>query len=110
MAKKAKISAALRAKVLARDNHICRACGFGGSESFAPFLDCDHAVSEIEGGATSLDNLQCICKACNVAKSGKSWTFQIRVASVEESVWAHNHKVIASAFISDTAKRLRKLK
>jgi hypothetical protein len=108
--KKATITEATRARVLARDNHICRACGFGGSAAYTPFLDCDHAISETEGGATSLDNLQCLCKACNVAKGGNSWTFAIRVASVDESTWAHNHKVMGSAFLQDTAKRLRKLK
>lgn len=110
MARKARISDTLRRRVLARDNHICRACGFGGSEAFAPFLDCDHAISERDGGETSADNLQCLCKACNGFKSGTSWTFPIRSASTSEEVWAHNHKVMRNAFIKDTAQRLRKLR
>lgn len=110
MARKASITKAKREKVLARDNYICRACGFGGSAAFAPFLDADHAIAETNGGTTDLDNLQCLCKACNVAKGGRDWTFPVRVASTPEDVWAHNHKVIAIAFLADTAKRLRKLR
>lgn len=110
MTRKASITKPTRAKVLARDNYICRACGFGGSAAFAPFLDADHAIAESNGGTTDLDNLQCLCKACNVAKGGRDWTFPVRVASTTEAEWAHNHKVMASAFLADTAKRLRKLK
>ncbi len=110
MARKANISPAVRRTVLARDNHICRACGFGGSPAYAPFLDCDHAIAESNGGKARPENLQCLCKACNVAKSGHDWTFTIRVASASEDVWAHNQRVMNSAFLADTAKRLRKLK
>lgn len=107
---KVKISTALRSKVLTRDNHICRACGFGGSAAFAPFLDADHAVCEANGGSTDLLNLQTLCKHCNGMKGTTDWTFNIRVASATDAEWAHNHKVINSAFVRDTAKRLRKLK
>jgi hypothetical protein len=106
---KARISPALRTRVLARDNYICRACGFGGSPAYEPFLDCDHAIAERNGGETQFENLQCLCKACNIAKAGADWTFTIRQASVPSEVWAHNHKVMKSAFFADTAKRLRKL-
>jgi hypothetical protein len=109
MAKKS-ISAPLRKKVLARDNHICRACGFGGTVAHAPYLDCDHAISEKNGGETSLDNLQTLCKHCNGEKGEANWTFNIRTASVADEIWAHNHKVMSAAFHADTARRLRKLK
>ena len=95
---KAAISKKLRDAVLIRDNHICRACGFGGSANHAPFLDCDHAISEADGGPTVKENLQCLCKACNVLKSSNSHTFKIRNASVEEEVWANNQKVIKMVF------------
>jgi len=107
---KAKISTALRAKVLARDNHICRACGFGGSIAFAAFLHCDHAVSENNGGSTCENNLQTLCAHCNTCKGSNDWSFNIRVSSATESEWAHNHKVMGIAFYGETAKRLRKLK
>lgn len=109
MAKKA-ISPARRKKVLARDNYICRACGYGGSPAHVPFLDADHMIAESNGGEATVENLQCLCKACNVAKGGKDWTFPVRSASVPEDVWAYNHKVMGIAFIADTAKRLRKLR
>jgi hypothetical protein len=107
---KRQISATLKARVHSRDNYICRACGFGGSAHFAPYLDCDHAISEKAGGETSIDNLQTLCKACNNIKGEHSWTFPIRHCNTETEVWAFNQKVLESAFIADTAKRLRKLK
>ena len=110
MAKKAKISAKTRATVLARDNYICRACGFGGSAAYAPFLDCDHIVAESLGGARTVENLQCLCKACNVAKGANSWAFEIRTQPEAEAVWSFNQRVIGAAFVADTARRLKKLK
>lgn len=115
MTKKKAIPAKLRAAVLARDNHICRACGFGGSANFAPFLDADHIVAESNGGAVTLDNLQCLCKACNVAKGDRfDRQFKVRASTTTEEIWSHNQRVMASAFQanteSDLAARLRKLK
>jgi cytolysin (calcineurin-like family phosphatase) len=107
---KARITPALRAKVLTRDNHICRACGFGGSPVYAGFLDCDHAVAERNGGETTLDNLQTLCKVCNTHKAKNDWTFPVRVASADEQTWSFNQKVMGAAFHGDTARRLRKLK
>jgi 5-methylcytosine-specific restriction endonuclease McrA len=115
MARKAKISEKVRAAVLARDNYICRACGFGGSANHAGFLDCDHIVAESRGGKNTLDNLQCLCKVCNGAKGDRfDRQFAIRSASQPEAVWAFNHKVMGSAFAanteSDLSARLRKIK
>jgi len=115
MARKAKISDTIRAKVLARDNHICRACGFGGSTNYAFALDCDHIVAESRGGKTAVDNLQCLCKACNGAKGDRfDRQFAVRVSTQPEEIWAYNQKVMESAFHalneSDLSTRLRKLK
>ncbi len=112
---KAKISAKVRAMVMARDNHICRACGFGGSVNFAPFLDCDHIIAESRGGKTTVDNLQCLCKACNGAKGDRfDRQFKVRSASQPEEIWALNQRVMATAFAanteSDLSARLRKIK
>jgi len=112
---KAKISAKVRATVLARDNHICRACGFGGSANFAAFLDCDHIVAESRGGANTLDNLQCLCKACNGAKGNRfDRQFKVRAATQPEEIWSQNQQVMVRAFYalteSDLATLLRKLK
>lgn len=112
---KAKISAKIRAMVLVRDNHICRACGFGGSANFAPYLDCDHIIAESRGGKTTVDNLQCLCKACNGAKGDRfDRQFKVRSASQPEEIWALNQRVMATAFAanteSDLSARLRKIK
>jgi len=115
MARKAKVPAKIRAAVLARDNHVCRACGFGGSANHAGYLDCDHIIAESKGGATTLENLQALCKVCNGLKGKKfDRQFTVRVASQPEEIWAYNQGVIKSAFSvrdeSVMATRLRKLK
>lgn len=115
MAKKATISAEKRMMVLTRDNFICRACGFGGSKNFAPYLDADHIVSESRGGTTDLDNLQCLCKACNGAKWDRiDYQFRVRIATVEENVWALNQGIVRVAMCakteSDRARTMRRIK
>ena len=112
---KAKISDTVRAKVLARDGYICRACGFGGSANYAFALDCDHIVAEVNGGKATADNLQCLCKGCNIAKTGNNWEFAKRGESVAESVWAVNQRIVSVAFtvglkegsVGKTLKRLK---
>lgn len=113
---KAKIADTVRAKVLARDAYICRACGFGGSANYAFALDCDHIVPESAGGKATVQNLQCLCKGCNGAKSDAvAWEFKARCETVAESVWAVNQKIVAVAFTvgikeGSVAKTLKRLK
>jgi 5-methylcytosine-specific restriction endonuclease McrA len=113
---KAKISDSVRAKVLTRDSFICRACGFGGSENYAWALECDHILPESAGGKATVENLQCLCGACNKAKSDKmKWEFGPRNESVVESVWAVNQKIVRVAFTigikeNSVAKTLKRLK
>jgi 5-methylcytosine-specific restriction endonuclease McrA len=115
MAKKKAVPTKIAAQVKARDNHICRACGFGGSANYAFALECDHIVPESAGGVTTLDNLQCLCGACNRAK-GDRYTrqFKVRAATTPEEIWSYNQRVMQTAFAalteSDLAARLRKLK
>lgn len=115
MAKKKAVPVKIAATVKARDNFICRACGFGGSVNFAFALECDHIVPESAGGATALENLQCLCGACNRAK-GDYFTrqFKVRIATTTEEIWAYNQRVMETAFSanteSDLAARLRKIK
>lgn len=113
---KAKIADTVRAKVLARDGYICRACGYGGSENHAWALECDHIHPESDGGKATVANLQCLCGACNKAKSDKiAWEFKVRTESVAESVWAVNQKIVRVAFtvglkegsVGKTLKRLK---
>ena len=59
------INPALTAKVIDRDNARCRWCGFANATRQ---LEADHIVPESKGGETTLDNLQCLCSACNKIK------------------------------------------
>lgn len=111
MTRKSKISAKTRNEVLARDNYICRACGFGGSANFAPFLDCDHSIAESNGGQNTVENMQCLCKACNGFKGKNNYQFAVRAATQPEEVWAANQKVVAGAFSTiNSSIRARRLK
>ena len=57
--------AAVRRAVLLRDRHRCRACGAAGR------LECDHIKPLHRGGGPfDLENLQTLCRACHVAKTG----------------------------------------
>ena len=67
MCKKEKISASISAEIKIRDNMRCRGCG-GGFLSKND-LECDHIMPESAGGKTDCDNLQALCKHCNIAKS-----------------------------------------
>ena len=62
---KINIRPSLRNRVLSRDNNRCRWCGFANSTRQ---LEADHIVPESKGGETTLENLQCLCSACNKIK------------------------------------------
>lgn len=59
---KGRISDELRAAVYARDGHRCVECGS------CKRLSVDHIVPESKGGATTLENLQTMCRPCNSEK------------------------------------------
>ena len=63
---KAVIPASLRTQVFERDAYRCVHCGAHKS------LTCDHIHPESKGGATTLDNLQTLCKSCNSKKGAKA--------------------------------------
>jgi 5-methylcytosine-specific restriction endonuclease McrA len=52
-------------RVFARDGRICRYCG--NDEN----LQIDHIISRKNGGTHDLDNLQVLCRDCNLRKSSK---------------------------------------
>ena len=58
----------LRAKVLIRDNCLCRMCGAGPATDVGIRLHVDHIVPWSKGGETVLANLQTLCSACNLGK------------------------------------------
>ncbi len=57
----------LRRLLVVRD-HVCRTSWCG-----APVRHADHVVPAVEGGATSADNGQGLCAACNYAKQAPGW-------------------------------------
>ena len=64
----------LRATVLIRDNCLCRMCGASPAKDPAVTLHVDHIVPWSMGGATTAQNLQTLCAACNIGKSNRlSW-------------------------------------
>lgn len=63
---KTAIPANLRTQVFERDMYRCMQCGTHKN------LTCDHIHPESKGGATTLDNLQTLCKSCNSKKGVKA--------------------------------------
>ena len=59
------ISDPIRRAVLARDQYRCRSCG---SQSY---LELDHINPLSRGGATSYENLQVLCRYCNLSKGNR---------------------------------------
>jgi 5-methylcytosine-specific restriction endonuclease McrA len=53
-------------RVFMRDGRVCRYCG-----SDEEPLHIDHIISRKRGGTHDLDNLQVLCKSCNLRKSSK---------------------------------------
>ena len=54
-------------RVFARDGRQCRYCG-----SDEEPLHIDHIIPRKAGGTHDLDNLQVLCKPCNLRKSSKA--------------------------------------
>ena len=53
-------------KIVRRDNHICQVC-----HTYVPDnqVEFDHIIPFSKGGATTVDNLRLLCRACNRKKS-----------------------------------------
>ena len=56
------IPAAVKRAVLIRDNNSCVKCGV------AENLHIDHEIALSRGGSNDIDNLQVLCKDCNLRK------------------------------------------
>jgi len=63
--KRRAISEELRNKVLKRDGGKCVYCGATQN------LQMDHKIPFSKGGTTKFDNLQTVCKKCNLAKRNR---------------------------------------
>jgi hypothetical protein len=72
---KAKISRTLAKAVFERDAYRCVMC------SSHVDLCCDHIISERDGGPTTLENLQTLCRPCNSTKGKKSFSVLKRNAA-----------------------------
>ena len=53
-------------KVVRRDNHVCQACHLYVPDDQVEF---DHVIPFSKGGATTVENLRLLCRACNRKKS-----------------------------------------
>lgn len=67
------VRAGLWWSVLARDNWTCCSCGRSSKEEGIT-LEVDHILPRSKGGSNDVDNLQTLCKKCNIGKSNKDST------------------------------------
>lgn len=58
----------LRFKVFMRDRFRCVACGRSPATHIDVELHADHILAVANGGKTTLENLQTLCKPCNLGK------------------------------------------
>ena len=58
----------LRFKVMQRDNFRCVACGRSPAKDLSIELHVDHIKPWSKGGETVMENLQTLCKRCNLGK------------------------------------------
>lgn len=68
--KRSPISPALRHETFLRDGYRCVECGATNKDDK---LEADHIISVAQGGNDELDNLQTLCRVCNLAKSHRVW-------------------------------------
>ena len=62
----------LKFKVLMRDRFRCLVCGRSPATHLNVELHADHIVSVHDGGKTALQNLQTLCRDCNLGKGRTS--------------------------------------
>lgn len=59
--------------VLTRDGWKCLSCGRSARED-GVLLEVDHIIPRSKGGSNDIENLQTLCKKCNIGKSNKDNT------------------------------------
>lgn len=65
------INNALRYEIMKRDNFKCCICGKSPANETGTILEIDHILAVTKGGDNSVENLQTICKNCNIGKLNK---------------------------------------
>ena len=68
----------IRAKVMARCNHLCEHCAKQGRTT--PARQVDHIKPLSQGGTDALDNLAALCIPCHEAKTAKDMGYRPRQA------------------------------
>jgi 5-methylcytosine-specific restriction endonuclease McrA len=72
--KRRPISEGLRYDVFARANFRCEACGASPKDKDNEVevrLEVDHIIPVSKGGSSAFNNLQALCRACNLGKAAK---------------------------------------
>jgi hypothetical protein len=63
------INLRLRFMILQRDNFSCKKCGRSPAKDTSVILHIDHIIPWSKGGETEVNNLETLCKNCNLGKS-----------------------------------------
>jgi hypothetical protein len=65
--KREPIKPSVRFQVFKRDNYACQMCGASAADGVK--LEIDHIIPVSKGGQNDEDNLQVLCRDCNIGKS-----------------------------------------
>lgn len=65
---RSRVTNKLRFEIYERDGYRCRNCGKGGGEKD---LEIDHVYPVSKGGKSTRDNLQTLCRTCNLKKGNR---------------------------------------
>jgi len=65
--KRQPVKPSVRFQILKRDNYACQMCGATAADGAK--LEIDHIVPVSKGGQNDEDNLQVLCRDCNIGKS-----------------------------------------
>jgi predicted restriction endonuclease len=65
--KRQPIKPSLRFEILKRDGYRCQMCGVTAKDGAT--LEIDHITPVSKGGSNDADNLQVLCRDCNIGKS-----------------------------------------
>jgi HNH endonuclease len=56
----------VKVAVFQRDEGRCRQCGYAG-----PYVEYDHIIPRSKGGQNTVENIQLLCRQCNLKKSNR---------------------------------------